>query len=85
MLVCYKWYVYDIFVSSLNHVEKLKVYLLSKHSDIQFLLEKENDGRFFFISKFFIDKEKFVTNIYPKRRLAVYILISTASYPKYRI
>ena len=34
MLVCYKWYVYDIFVSSLNHVEKLKVYLLSKHSDI---------------------------------------------------
>lgn len=30
-----------------------------------------------------VKKGKFVTNVYPKGRLAVYMLISTASYPEF--
>ena len=49
-LVPYRRYVNVIFVlfSSLDHAEKFKWYLSSKHTNINFLLEKENDGCYVF-------------------------------------
>ena len=48
--VFYRRYVEDIFVlfSSLDQAEKFKKYLSSKHPNIKFLLEKENEGRLSF-------------------------------------
>ena len=48
--VFYRWYVDDIFVLffSLSQAEKLKKYLSSKHPNINFVLEKENNGRLSF-------------------------------------
>ena len=50
--VFYRRYVDDIFVlfSSLNHVEKFKKYLTSKHPNINFLFEKENDVHISFLN-----------------------------------
>ena len=64
--VFYRWYVDDIFVlfSSLNQAEKFKKYLSSKHPNINFSLEKENDGRLSFLDiNIFHEKGKFVTNV----------------------
>ena len=49
--VFYRWYVEDVFLlfSCLNQAEKFKTYLSSKHSNINFSLEKENDGRLSFL------------------------------------
>ena len=49
--VFYKQYVDDIFVlfSSLDQAEKFKKYFSSKHLNINFLLEKENNGRLSFL------------------------------------
>ena len=63
-------YVDDIFVlfSSLDHAEKFKKYLSSKHSNINFSLGKENDGRLPFLDiNIFGEKGKFVTNVYRKK------------------
>ena len=59
-------YVDDIFVMfSLNHAEKFKKYLSSKHLNINFLLEKENDGSVSFSNvNIFHKKGKHVTNFY---------------------
>ena len=84
--VFYRWYVDDIFVlfSPLDQAEKFKKYLSSKHTNINFSLEKENDGRFSFLDvNIFREKGKFVTNVYRKKRPSVvFILISTATYLK---
>ena len=69
-LVFQRQYVDDIFVlfSSLDQAEKCKKYLSSKHPNINFSLEKENDGRLSFLDiNIFREKEKFVTNIYWKK------------------
>ena len=66
----YRWYVDDIFVlfSSLDQAEKFKKYLSSKHPNINFSLEKENDGRLSFSDiNIFPEKGKFVTNVYRKK------------------
>ena len=69
--VLYRRYVADIFVSasSLDHAEKFQKYLPSKHSKINFSLEKENDGRLSFLDmNIFREKGKFVTSVYHKKR-----------------
>ena len=68
--VFYRRYVDDIFVllSSLDQAEKFKKYLSSKHPNINFSLEKENEGRFSFLDvNIFREKGKFVTNVYRKK------------------
>ena len=68
-LVFYRWYVDDILAlfSLHNHNEKFEKYLFSKHSSINFLLEKENDDCFCFLGiNIFRDKGKFVT-VYQKK------------------
>ena len=83
--VFYRRYVDDIFVLffSLDQAEKFKKYLSSKHPNINFLLEKENDGRSSFLDiHIFRVKGKFVTYVIGKRPSVVFILISTASYLK---
>ena len=64
--VFYRQYVDDIFVMfSFNHAEKFKKYLSSKHLNINFLLEKENDGSVSFSNvNIFHKKGKHVTNFY---------------------
>ena len=49
--VLYRRYVDQIFVmfSSLDKAEKFKKYLSSKHPNIKFSLEKENEGRLSFL------------------------------------
>ena len=68
--VFYRRYVDDIFVlfSSLDQAEKFKKYLSSKHPNINFSLEKENEGRSSFLDvNIFREKERFVTNVYGKK------------------
>ena len=68
--VFYRQYVNDIsaLLSSLDHAENFKKYLSSKHSKINFLLEKENDGCLSFLDiNIFRDKEAFVANVYWKK------------------
>ena len=65
--VFYRRYVDDIFVlfSSLDQAEK---YLSSKHLNINFSLEKENEARLSFLDvNIFREKGKFVTNVYRKK------------------
>ena len=68
--VFYRWYVDEIFVlfSFLDFAEKFKIYLSSKHPNINFSLEKEKDGRLSFLDiSIFREKGKFVTNAYRKK------------------
>ena len=68
--VLYRQYVDDIFVlfSSLDQAEKFKKYLFSKHPNINFSLEKENDDRLSFLDiNIFYEKGKFFTNVYRKK------------------
>ena len=62
----YRRYVDDIFVlfSSLDHTEKFEQYLSSKHPNINFSLEKENDGWFGHV---FREKGEFAINVYWKK------------------
>ena len=65
-----RWYVDDIFVlfSSLDHTEKFKKYLSTKHPSINFSLEKENDDRLCFLDiTIFHEKGKFFTYVYWKK------------------
>ena len=67
--------------SSLDQAEKFKKCFSSKHPNIKFSLEKENDGRLSFLDiNIFREKGKFVTNVIGKR-LSV-VLILRASYLK---
>ena len=62
--VFYRQYVDDIFVL-------FKEYLSSKHPNINFSLEKENDGRLSFLDiNIFREKGKFVTNVYWKKNFS---------------
>lgn len=68
--VFYKRYVDDIFVllSSLDHAEKFKTYLSSKHANINFSLEKEIDGCLSFSDiNVFREKGKFATSVYRRK------------------
>ena len=81
----YRWYVDDIFVlfSSLDQAEKFKKYLSSKHPNINFWLEKENDGRLSFLHiNIFREKGKFVTNICRKRPSVVLQFLISYLKPK---
>ena len=68
--VFYRRYVNDIFVffSSLDQADKFKKYLSSKHPNVTFSLEKENDGHLSFLDiNIFREKGNFVTNVYWKK------------------
>ena len=72
-LVFHRRYVDDIFVlfSSLDQAKNFKKYLSSKHPNINFSLEKENDGRLSFLDiNIFREKGKFVTNVYWKKNFS---------------
>ena len=57
-----------VLFSSLDQVEKFKEHLSSKHLNINFSLEKENDGCISFLDvNIFREKGKFVTNVYRKK------------------
>ena len=63
--------------------EKFKKYFSSKHPNIHFSLEKENDGRLSFLdSNIFHEKINLSLMFIGKRPSVVFILISTASYLK---
>ena len=67
--VFYRRYGDDLFVLffSLDQAEKFKKYLSSKHPNINFSLEKENDGRSSFLDiNIYREKVKFVCNGYRK-------------------
>ena len=68
--VFYRRYIYDIFglFSSLNHADKFKEHLSSKHSNINFSIDKEKDGSLPFLDvNFFRENEKFAINVYRKK------------------
>ena len=69
MPLYYRRYVDDIFVlfSSSDHVEKFKEYFSSKHRNINFSYEKENENNMSFLDILISrENEKFVTNVYRK-------------------
>ena len=62
--VFYRRYVDDIFVlfSSPDHADKFREYLSSKHPNIKFSIEKEEDGRLPFLDiNIFRENDKFAT------------------------
>ena len=66
----YGRYVDDIFVllSFLDHARKFKKYLSSKHRNINFSLEKENDGRLSVLeANLFRKNGNYVANVYRKK------------------
>ena len=66
----YRCYINDIFVlfSSPDHAGKCKEYLSSKHPNIKFSIEKEQDGCLPFLDINILHKnEKFATNVYRKK------------------
>ena len=70
-------------MSSLDQAEKFKKYLSSKHPNINFWLEKENDGRLSFLDiNIFREKGKFVTNICRKRPSVVLQFLISYLKPK---
>ena len=67
-------------ISSVEHAEKFKDYLFSKHPSINFLFETEKNGRLPFLSIFYVKKENLSLMFIGKRPSLLFILISTASY-----
>ena len=70
MPVFYRRYIDDIFVlfSSPHHADKFREYLSSKHPNINFSIEKEEDGPLPFLDiNIFHKNDKFATNIYRKK------------------
>ena len=68
--VFYRRYIDDIFVlfSSPDHADKFREYLSSKHPNIQFSIEKEEDGCLPFLDvNIFRENDKFATNVYRKK------------------
>ena len=77
------WYANDIFVLflSLDHAEKLKTHLSSKHPNINFLLKKENDGRLSLLDiNIFVKKDNLSLVFIGKRPSVLFILNPTTSY-----
>ena len=67
--VLYRRYIDDIFVlfSSPDHANKFREYLSSKHPNIKFSIEKDQDGCLPFLDiNLFRDYQKFATNVYRK-------------------
>ena len=75
-----------VLFSYLDRAEKFNKYLSSKHPNINFSLEKENDRHLSFLDiNIFREKGKFVTNVIGKTPSVVFILLHicgvyTASY-----
>ena len=70
--VFYRCYIDDIFVlfSSPDHADKFREYLSSKHPNIKFSIEKEEDGCLPFLDiNIFRENNKFATNVYRKKDL----------------
>ena len=68
--VFYRRYVDDIFAlfSSPDHADKFKEYLSSKHPNINFSIEKEEDSCLPFLNvNIFRENEKVATNVYRKK------------------
>ena len=68
----YRRYVDDIFAvfSSPDHADQFKEYLSSKHSNINFSIEKEKDGCLPFLDvKIFCENKKFATKVYRKKSI----------------
>ena len=68
--VFYKRYMDDIFVlfSSPDHADKYREYLSSKHPNIKFSIEKEEDGCLPFLDvNIFRENDKFATNVCRKK------------------
>ena len=64
------------YFSSLHHAEKFKKHLSSKHSKINFPLEKENDDRLSFLDNtIFHENRKISLMLIRRRPLVVFILI----------
>ena len=66
----YRCYIENKFVlfSSPNHADKFREYLLSKHCNIKFSIEKEEDGGLPFLDiNIFCENDKFATNVYRKK------------------
>ena len=68
--VFYRRYINDIFVlfSSPDHADKCREYLSSKHPNIKFSIEKDEDGHLPFLDiNIFHENDKFATNVYRKK------------------
>ena len=68
--VFYRRYIDDIFAlfSSPDHADKFREYLSSKHPNIEFSIEKEQDGCLPFLDvNIFRENDKFATNVYRKK------------------
>ena len=68
--VFYRRYIDDIFVlfSTPDHVDKFREYLPSKHPNINFFIEKEEDYRLPFLDiRIFRENDKFATSVYRKK------------------
>ena len=68
--VFYRRYIVEIFLlfSSLDHADKFRQYLSSKHPNIKFSIEKEEDGGLPFLDiNIFRENYKFATNVYRKK------------------
>ena len=66
----YRRYIENKFVllSSPDHADKFREYLLSKHCNIKFSIEKEEDGGLPFLDiNIFCENDKFATNVYRKK------------------
>ena len=71
--VFYRRYIDDIFVlfSPPDHADKLREYLSSKHPNIKFSIEKEEDGCLPFLDvNIFRENDKFTTNVYRKKTIS---------------
>ena len=85
-LVFHICYIDETFVllSSPNHADKYRKYLSSKHPDIKFSIEKEEDGCLPLLDiNIFRENDKFATNIYRKKPSAGFIPTSQALYLKH--
>ena len=72
----YRRYIDDIFVQffSPDHADKIREYLLSKHLNIKFSIEKEEDGCLPFLDiNIFRENDKFATKSIEKRPSAGFI------------
>ena len=68
--VFYRRYIDDIFVlfSSPDHADKCREYLSSKHRNIKFSIEKDEDGHLPFLDiNIFRENDKSATNVYRKK------------------
>ena len=64
----YCWYIFSVLFFSRDHADQFRAYLSSKHPNIKFSIEKEEDGRLPFLDiNIFRENDKFATNVYRKK------------------